>query len=198
MSTMAKGAVVVATLDYLRTVHGDAVASAVMERISPETRSAFDSAGATAEVPLVLIYELWRAADALLAARHPTWMEEAGAHSITSKGMQLYGGIVQKTSPIAFLCQPVSLFRLFYRSGEMDVIEREEGRAVLRLHEFSDADPLFCRRQTGGLHRALELAGGRDAVVRHVRCACDDDAFCEWELTWTAAPERVSGAGQRA
>lgn len=189
MSTTAKGAVVVATLDYLRTVHGDVVADAVMERISPGTHSAFDRAGATGEVPLALVYELWRAADALLASSHPAWMEEAGAHSITSKGMQLYGGIVQKSTPMAFLSQPVSLFRLFYHSGEMDVIEREDGRAVLRLHEFTDADALFCRRQTGGLHRALELAGGRDAAVRHVRCACDGDAFCEWELTWTDAPE---------
>lgn len=71
----------------------------------------------------------------------------------------------------------------------MDVIEREEGPALLRLHEFADADPLFCRRQTGGLHRALELAGGRDAGVHHVRCVCDGDAFCEWEPTWSAAAD---------
>jgi predicted hydrocarbon binding protein len=30
----------------------------------------------------------------------------------------------------------------------------------------------------------VELAGGVDASVRHVRCAGEGDAFCEWELRW--------------
>jgi hypothetical protein len=33
--------------------------------------------------------------------------------------------------------------------------------------------------------RALALAGGEQPQVRHVRCAVDGDAFCEWELRWS-------------
>jgi hypothetical protein len=32
--------------------------------------------------------------------------------------------------------------------------------------------------------RAVELAGGVRPSVRHVRCAVEGDAFCEWELHW--------------
>lgn len=52
------------------------------------------------------------------------------------------------------------------------------------------ADPvttLFCQRQSGGLRCALALAGGVDAAARHVRCALEGDAFCEWELSWRLA-----------
>lgn len=45
-------------------------------------------------------------------------------------------------------------------------------------------DPLFCRRQTGGLPRAIDIAGGSRAQVRHVRCELLGDAFCEGALRW--------------
>ena len=44
--------------------------------------------------------------------------------------------------------------------------------------------PVSCRRQTGGLLRAVELAGGATPSVRHVRCSVEGDAFREWELRW--------------
>jgi hypothetical protein len=187
MSTQAKGAVVAATLDYLRTAHGGDTVDTILAHLAPETRAAIGSVRPTDAVPLALIYELWRAADRELHDADPLWMEKAGAHSITSKGVQLYSGIVRKATPLAFLTQPVSLFRLFYHSGDMEVVERSAGRAILRLLDFDDVDVLFCRRQTGGLHRALELAGGENAAARHVRCVTEGDAFCEWELTWTAS-----------
>lgn len=185
MKPRAKGTVVAATLDYLRTAHGDALVRDVLDQMPDEARVS-TGAAATDEIPLVHVYALWRSADRALHATDPEWMERAGAHSITSKGMQLYSGIVRKATPLAFLTQPVSLFRLFYHSGDMEVVERQEGRAVLRLLDFDDdVDVLFCRRQTGGLRRALELAGGSQALARHVRCVTEGDAFCEWELTWS-------------
>jgi predicted hydrocarbon binding protein len=33
----------------------------------------------------------------------------------------------------------------------------------------------------------LELAGGKDVRVMHVRCEHEGDAFCEWELRWSSA-----------
>jgi predicted hydrocarbon binding protein len=55
---------------------------------------------------------------------------------------------------------------------------------VLRLVGFEHGSPFFCRRQTGGLAQAVAIAGGERPRVRHVRCALEGDAFCEWELRW--------------
>jgi hypothetical protein len=184
MTTEAKGAVVIATLDYLRTAHGDEVVDTILADIDDRVRSRLHAATATDAIGLEPVYELWRAADRTLGEREPEWMEKAGAHSIALAGVRLYSGIVRKSSPLAFLTQPVSLFRLFYHSGDMEVVEGSEGRAVLRLLDFDEVDPLFCRRQTGGLRRAVELAGGEHVTAKHVRCVLEEDAFCEWELAW--------------
>ncbi|MBX6363186.1 MAG: hypothetical protein IRZ00_04900 [Gemmatimonadetes bacterium] len=186
----AKGSTLQATLDFLGRHPRPAVREDVLTRLDPALRRAIEAAAPTAELPFGVALALWRAADTVLAGEDPGWVERAGAESIESFGMRLYGGILRKASPIEFLTQPVKLFRLYYHGGDMVVVEQAPGRAVLRLVGFDEPDRLFCRRQTGGLRRALELAGGRGANVRHVRCEIDGDAFCEWELRWDE-PERT-------
>jgi hypothetical protein len=187
---MAKGAALHATLEYL-DARDPALRPRVMARLDASERAAIERLEPTSELPYVLIVALWRAADAELAASDVQWMETAGGYSISARGAQMYGGILRKRDPHEFLTQSISLFRLFYHPGDMQVVDEGPGRAVLRLDGFDAVTPLFCRRQTGGLAAALTIAGGDDPVVRHVRCALEGDAFCEWELKWKAP--RASG-----
>jgi hypothetical protein len=185
MQQQAKGSTLRSTLDFLRGEVGADAVERVLASLPPEDRGVVEGAAATDEVPLGTLLALWRATDRVVAARHPDWIERAGAYAIQSFGVQLYGGILRKANPTEFLTQRVSLFQLYYRPGNMEVVEVEPGRAVLRLVGFDPVDTLFCRRQTGGLLRSVELAGGRGGSVRHVRCSAEGDAFCEWELRWS-------------
>ncbi|HEX2094554.1 MAG TPA: hypothetical protein VHG28_19270 [Longimicrobiaceae bacterium] len=180
----AKGSTIRSTLEFLTAEAGPEVVERVLASLPAEDRRRVETVSATEEVPLELLLGVWRAADRVLAPSRPGWIERSGASAIESFGVQLYGGILRKASPTEFLTQRVSLFQLYYRPGNMEVVEVEPGRAVLRLVGFDPGDTLFCRRQTGGLLRSVELAGGREASVRHVRCAVEGDAFCEWELRW--------------
>jgi hypothetical protein len=179
----AKGSTLRSTLRYVEAEYGAAAAVEVLERLPAGERSRIESAGPTDEIPVELLRVLWDAVEGAIGKRDPGWPEKSGAYSIQSMGVQLYGGILRKRDPLEFLSQPVSLFRLYYQPGNMEVVEAEPGRAVLRLVGFP-GDPVFCRRQTGGLLRAVELAGGAHPSVRHVRCSVEGDAFCEWELRW--------------
>jgi hypothetical protein len=181
----AKGSTLRATLDFLAAEAGPEVVERVLASLPPEERRTVESAAPTAEVPLELLLSLWRAADRVVGAEDPRWIERSGAYAIESRGVQMYGGILRKSSPREFLTQRISLFKLYYQPGNMEVVEEGTGRAVLRLVGFDPGDRLFCRRQAGGLLRSVEMAGGRDAEVRHVRCALEGDAFCEWELRWS-------------
>ena len=185
MMAIAKGSTLRATMEFVRGEHGGETLERVLARMPEAERRAVERAAPTDEVPFDLALELWRATDAVVGGSDPGWMERAGERSIESTGVQLYGGILKKSTPTEFLTQGVSLFQLYYHPGNMQVVETEEGRAVLRLVGFDRPDPLFCRRQTGGLRRALTLAGGAPtATARHVRCVSEGDAFCEWELRW--------------
>ncbi|HEU0052822.1 MAG TPA: hypothetical protein VFQ39_06580 [Longimicrobium sp.] len=179
----AKGSTLRSTLRFVEQAHGEETAREVIARLPDETRRAIENAAPTEEVPMELLRALWGAVEEVVGPRDPAWPEKSGAFSIQSSGVQHYGGILLKKSPTEFLTQPVSLFQLYYQPGNMEVVEEESGRVVLRLVGFP-GDPVFCRRQTGGLLRAVELAGGVSPSVRHVRCSVEGDAFCEWELRW--------------
>ncbi|HET6228430.1 MAG TPA: hypothetical protein VFE05_00045 [Longimicrobiaceae bacterium] len=181
---LAKGSTLRSTLAFVEAQFGAAVAGQVLARLEPADRDRIRAAAATDELPWPLLLALWRAADDELGPDDPRWAERSGAFSIESMGVQMYRGILLKSSPLEFLTQGVSLFQLYYQPGDMQVVEEEPGRAILRLVGFDPGDTLFCRRQTGGLLRSIELAGGVQASVRHVRCAVEGDAFCEWELRW--------------
>jgi hypothetical protein len=180
----AKGSTLIATMDFVKTEKGADILEAVMNRITEADREAIETCSPTAEMPLDLLLTLWRATDDELRDTDPQWVERAGGHSIEVTGVRLYGGILRKASPMEFLNQRISLFRLYYHPGDMELIEEHDGYAVTRLVGFDQADPLFCRRQTGGLRRALREAGGEEPDTSHVRCVNEGDAFCEWELRW--------------
>lgn len=181
----AKGSTLRSTLAYVRSLVGDEGVERVLARVPANDRARITAAAQTEEVPLELLLSLWHGVQAEIGAEHADWPERSGAFSISNAGVEHYRGILLKKSPAEFLLQRVSLFRLFYQPGNMEVVEEEPGRAVLRLVGFDPVQRTFCRRQTGGLLRSIELAGGTEPAVRHVRCSLEGDAFCEWELRWT-------------
>jgi hypothetical protein len=186
---VAKGSTLRATLAFAASVAGDEAVRRILAALPLAEQVRVRDATATDEVPFSVWRALSDATEAELGAAVPDWPERAGAWAIESTGLQLYGGILRKASPIEFLTQSVSLFRLYYQPGDMKVVEHEAvgergGRGVLRLVGFDHGSPIFCRRQTGGLRQAVALAGGERPRVRHVRCVLEGDAFCEWELRW--------------
>jgi hypothetical protein len=185
----AKGSTLRSTLGFVSATAGEPAMRQVLDHLSADEQRAVLGAAPTDEVPLALLQALWRAVDAVVGAQMPDWPERSGAFSIERSGKDLYGGILLKKSPMEFLTQRVSLFRLYYHPGNMEVVEAEPGRAVLRLVGFDPADRTFCRRQTGGLLCSIQLAGGTQGSVRHVRCSVEGDAFCEWELRWETPEE---------
>lgn len=186
----AKGSTLCSTLEFVRERFGGTVLRQVLQQVPVKERTRVAATEPTGEIPYALLLTLWRAADEVLSALDARWIEESGAYSIDSLGVQLYGGILRKPTPTEFLTQSISLFRLYYHPGDMEVVEEQPGRAVLRLVGFDAADALFCRRQTGGLAKAVSLAGGQSPAVRHVRCAHEGDAFCEWQLKWQGGEGR--------
>lgn len=184
MSAWAKGSTLHTTLAFLGELVGERETARVLIEAGGDQPLNAGRIAPTDEFDFARLDALWQAADRTLAKSHPTWIEESGAYAIGTAGAQLYGGILRKASPTDFLTQSVSLFRLYYRPGDMEVVAEEPGAAILRLVGFDTGTPLFCRRQTGGLGRAIALAGGEKPQVSHVRCRHDGDAFCEWGLRW--------------
>jgi hypothetical protein len=131
-----------------------------------------------------LMRSLWRATDAVLGPADPGWPERSGAYSIEGAGVQLYGGILLKQSPLEFLTQRVSLFRLFYQPGNMEVVEIEPAAPSCASSASTPATPPSAAARRAASSAPWSWRAARSPSVRHVRCSVEGDAFCEWELRW--------------
>jgi hypothetical protein len=189
---VARAATVRATRAWVREQFGATMLERVEASLAAASRAdilAAEDGDSSDAVPFASLRALWESIDAALRDTRPDWNAEAGALAIERGATAQYAGILRKASPSEFLTQSVSLFQLYYAPGNMVVVEEAPGRAVLRLVGFEHGTPLFCVRLRGGLARALAIAGGAEPRARHVRCTCEGDAFCEWELTWRPVVE---------
>lgn len=190
-SQRARGSTLRTTLNFVERKFGSDVRRDILDRL-PSGERRIHELPLTAEIPFDRLLRLWDAADAVLSGDAPNWIERSGAFSIASAGERMYAGILHKNTPLEFLTQRISLFRLYYQPGNMEVVASRRGTAVLRLIGFDPGSRLFCRRQTGGLTEVVRAAGGTEIEARHVRCSLDGDAFCEWSLSWSEnAPPKV-------
>jgi hypothetical protein len=179
-----RGSTVRSTIDFLADLLPVSAVEEILNRLSPAHRKTIRTVGDTDEIPYRVALALWRSVDQAIGRVDPYWIDRSGSWAIERAGMRLYGGLIKKPSPIEFLTQHISLFHLYYRPGDMVVVEQGAARAVMRLVGFEPQDTLFCRRLGGGWLASLRIAGGRDVTSTHNRCSQEGDPFCEWELQW--------------
>ena len=77
-----------------------------------------------------------------------------------------------------------TLMSSMYDSGEMRVVEREAGRAVMELVGFALPTREICDTFTGYQAERMALLGFEDISVKHTKCRALGAPNCFWELTW--------------
>ena len=179
-----RGSTVRSTMEFLGDLLPSAEVVKILNRLSAADRRTIRTVADTDEIPYRVALALWRSVDQALRITDPGWIDRSGSWSIERAAMRLYSGLIRKPSPVDFLTQQISLFHLYYRPGDMIVVEQGGGRAVTRLVGFEPQETLFCRRLNGGWLAALRIAGGRDVTAVHNRCSLEGDLFCEWDLRW--------------
>ena len=78
----------------------------------------------------------------------------------------------------------MTLLGSMYDSGEMKVVERASGRAVLEWSGFAIPCRELCKTFTGYTAERMRMQGSEDARAVHTRCRDDGADVCRWELSW--------------
>jgi hypothetical protein len=79
-----------------------------------------------------------------------------------------------------------TLLGSMYDSGEMRVVEREAGRAVMDLVAFALPTREICDTFTGYQAERMALLGFEDVGVKHTKCRVVGSVSCVWEIAWKA------------
>jgi len=77
-----------------------------------------------------------------------------------------------------------TLLSSMYDTGEMKVLERAPGRALIEWTNFAMPTREVCETFTGYQLQRMEMQGFEDVHVRHTRCRAEGSSACRWELSW--------------
>jgi hypothetical protein len=71
-----------------------------------------------------------------------------------------------------------------YDSGQMNMVERSSGHAVLEWVGFALPAREICGTFTGYQAERMTLSGLDEVRVRHTTCRAEGGKACRWELDW--------------
>ncbi len=77
-----------------------------------------------------------------------------------------------------------TLLSSMYDTGELRVVERESGRAVVEFLNFAHPTREICDTFTGYQAERMVILGFEDVTVKHTKCRVIGAVACVWELGW--------------
>ena len=75
--------------------------------------------------------------------------------------------------------------------GELRVVERETGRAVVEFLNFAQPTREICDTFTGYQAERMVILGFEDVQVKHTKCRVIGAVSCVWELSWKGRDSRL-------
>jgi len=130
--------------------------------------------------PLDEYLTLLRAAGKVIPNRGGQVYEKMGRDAARSHMAGTYSRLKKTTNRTASF----TLLSSMYDTGELKVLEREPGHAVLEFANFAIPARELCDTFTGYQAERMGLMGFEDVKVRHTRCRAEGSPSCLWELSW--------------
>lgn len=180
----ARGTIFLNTVEFVRERFGSAAHERVIEALPPDRRACWlEALRESSWLPVDELVLYMETAHALLAPDEPDFYRQIGLFGGTRDRETRGFGVMLHDWATASRMATV-LWRSYFDSGRLEVLQAGEGGATLRVHDFPVHRSL-CLRMIG----SFEGQQARNTVrASKTACVLDGDPFCEFRLSWTTRP----------
>lgn len=98
----------------------------------------------------------------------------------------VYRVFIKLASPGFLVERAGKVWRQYYDSGDLVVLEPGPSSVVFELRDFASPHRAHCETVLGWSQRAAELTGVGDVTASHPECRARGDAKCVFRIAWTA------------
>lgn len=182
-----KGTAVSGRLEYARRRGGDEAVEQVVAAISdPGVRSELADGKALKSnwYPFTVLVDISLAIDRIYGQGDLGILEQVGGDVAEADLNSVYKFFMAMASPQYLMDKAASLWRNYYDSGEMVVIDRGENKAILELRKFESPHRAHCLAVKGWMLRTLTLCGCKNVRGAHDECRALGHARCVFEGRW--------------
>ena len=181
-----KGSVLITRLNLLRKHGGADRLQQVLQRLTAADRKVLD--GVILPIswyPLELNLRLDAAmADVLSPSDRTRAFIDMGRASAEENLLGPHHVFIRKGDPHFLLSHAPEIYRLYYAVGTRSYEKTAERRGVLRTVGAENVTTEDCLTIIGWYQRAIEMSGGRNARVDHVKCRARGHGHCEYHCSW--------------
>ncbi len=169
---------------FARDRFGEAAEARCLAALAPEDRRLLDSIGPEGWHPTAPVLLFHRQLDMLYGFGDLAMCRELGRYSAQWALNSFLRLFLRFRTPQWLFDRAGTLWSRYHDSGSWLLSPSAPGRIHGQLRDFEVVDRAFCMRLSGWLLGAVELTGGREALVVETRCRALGDDCCEFAGTW--------------
>lgn len=179
-----KGSVFESTRMFAEHEFGEGAHARVMNELSPSEREVLDNVQVLDWVPVEPVLEYHYALDRLYGNGDLSVCTAAGRFSAGWAINTVLKVFVRFRSPVWLVEKATSVWSRYHDSGRWEIEKLPGHRITGQLKDFQVHDLAFCARLRGWLQGAVELTGGKHAMVTEPRCVNNGHACCAFSMVW--------------
>ncbi len=177
-----KGVMFGARKQFLMDTIGEAGFNALLEKLSPRTRSYVKTPLASSWCEFESLIELDRAIYNELKSTHPNVLALIGAASAELGIGRIYRSL--DSEELARFLETNALFHDQYQKFGNVKFEKTPNGARMIYANYPVYSPVFCASALGYFLESILRHGGTDPAVAETKCQCHGDKTCTFEMTW--------------
>jgi hypothetical protein len=134
--------------------------------------------------PFAYFTELLDNASALFSGGVEGFARREGASCADYDLRGVYRVFVRFTSPAFVIERSGKVWRQYYDSGDLVVLETDDARVIYELRDFGSPHRGHCGTVLGWSERAAELSGATAVRGTHAICRARGDRRCVFQIDW--------------
>ncbi len=96
----------------------------------------------------------------------------------------LYKVFVEFGNPHSVIRRASLAWRTLNDTGDLEIEKVSDKYVKGKIREFAEPNKSFCYNLAGYFERVMEMSGAKNVDVREIKCCCDGDDCCEYEIEW--------------
>ncbi len=175
------------TLEFVQQRFGEPGVRRWLDALGPASRELFEGkilASSWYPAATAFTDPVGRMCDLFFAGDAPTGAWQLGRFSAENTLTGVYKVFVRIGSPGFMLERASKVFETFFRPGEVRLIERGRGLAVMRIQGMDEVSELWENRIGGFIEAAAEIAKAPERRVEVVTHGSAAGRIIDYRLTW--------------
>jgi len=179
-----KGTVFESTRMFTEREFGPLAVDKVLAALSESDRGVLSGIQAIGWYPVEPVLRYHRALDQIYGKGDLALCVKAGRFSAGWSLNTVLKVFLRFKSPTWLIDRATRVWDRYHDTGRWIVTSPAPNKFIGELHDFAVRDEGFCARLRGWLAGAVELTGGKNAVVTETKCACRGQERCVFSVTW--------------